>query len=175
MPTNEKNIKKESFIFGICIFLYFFIIALILLGRYQPVSSYAQLLIGSLIVAITLGVTIYFGKKCLLSREVSKIFYKMPLAALITSVIISVLIEIYYFLYISINNIGGDAGLATIYWPFYSLFYIGGALIVSLILTTYLYAYNSWGKKTLLKWIAIILLALPYLAVILTLWQKSIN
>ncbi|MEK6919317.1 MAG: hypothetical protein AABW73_04765 [Nanoarchaeota archaeon] len=170
MVITQKNIKKESFIFAVCVFFYGFILAAILSWGQPQITN----IIGSIIVATTLGFSIYSGKKWLSNQNPTKIFYKMPLASLYTSVIISALIEVYIMIWVFITN-PGESGMAIIFWPIYSLAYIIGSMVASLIIATYLYAYKFWGKKTLLKWVAIILLALPYAFVIMDLIQKGMR
>ena len=163
MESKKINELPTPFI-GVCLFLYGF--TYLLVSIYFRSKFSTTLLIMSLIVALAvavpLGVSIYFGKKWLNSENPRKIFYKMPLSSIIPSILFSILIEAYLIFFPDAQS----HPPLSVLWPFISLVYILCITVISLIFSGYLYKLKFSENRSLLKWIAIILLLIPYIMTI---------
>lgn len=163
----NKNIKSESYFIGTGIFLYCFIFLLVpvFFGfefyvktiNYQTFVYLLGALLLSLAISVPLGRAIYFGKKWLNSDTPDKIFLKMPKSTLLPAVLFSVVSAFY----IGWAFPGGDMP-AVIGWPIFAVGYMLGIAVLSFILATYLYLYQTSQNKLLWKWALTIIALAPY-------------
>lgn len=173
----NKNIKKESFFIGFGIFLYCFVflsapalhnlfnywLAMRSLNDFALISLFDALLI-SLLISIPSGIAIFFGKKCLNTANPKTIFYKMPLSALLSSIILYILIGAFVVVIcanLDLRHPFEDYSVR-VFWPLIFIGCVIGICILNLVFAFYLYYYRVTQNKLLWKWIITIILLAPY-------------
>lgn len=178
LKHGSRNIIKESFFLWTGLFLYFLLFGFLAffvssfgftvnLEALTSPLTVLGLFLFSAAISIPLGVSLYIGKKWLNSPTPKKIFYKMPLTTIIPSIAFAFLIWFYIIASLTTGGYhGGDqSGFLIILWPLYSVLYIVPIAIISLVFALYLYFYNKEENRKFFKPLAIVLAALPLLAI----------
>ena len=151
----QKDIRKESMFLSTLLFFYFLILINIINLSFYAFGNMIRIIIISIGLTLPIGFSIFSGKKYLNSSP-SKIIYKMPISALATSFILSIILEI-YFIIIKAES--------AVFWLLNSLYYIIGITAFSFLLSIGLYQFNK-TKNKILKYFLYFLLILPYVFVI---------
>lgn len=150
----QKDIRKESMFLSTLLFFYFLILINIINLSFYVFGNMIRIIIISIGLTLPIGFSILSGKKYL-NLSPSKIIYKMPISALVTSFILSIILEI-YFIIIQTES--------AVFWLLNSLYYIIGITLFSFLLSIGLYQFNK-TKNQILKYFLYFLIILPYVAV----------